>query len=210
VTPIVTPTRQQIAPGTEPGAEEGEAVTPVEQLSHIIPALEAVVDNIWYGQLDGPTPCAEFTVHDVLDHMIVGGATFAPLLRGEMPPAVTAPAVYGWVPAAEFRSTMDDLLAAAQSPNALERVVESPFGAVSGEVFASFVAFDGLIHGWDLARATGQRWTPSDEVVTAVDAFARMALGPEMREGGAFAHPTTAPAGADRLDQLAAFSGRTV
>jgi uncharacterized protein (TIGR03086 family) len=185
-------------------------VTPVEQLSQIIPALEEVVDHIWYGQLEGPTPCAGFTVHDVLDHMIVGGATFAPLLRGEIPPVVSAPAVYGWVPAAEFRTTMDDLLAAAQSPSALERVIDSPFGAVSGEVFAGFVAFDGLIHGWDLARATGQRWTPSDDVVTAVDAFARMAIRPEMRDGGAFSQPTVPPAGADPLDHLVAFSGRTV
>jgi hypothetical protein len=53
-------------------------MTPIEQLTQIVPALTGVVDRIWYGQLDSPTPCATFTVHDLLDHILVGGGTFAP------------------------------------------------------------------------------------------------------------------------------------
>lgn len=131
-------------------------MTPIEQLEYIVPALNHVVQHIWYGQLDAPTPCAKFSVHDVIDHMIVGGNTFAPLFRGEAPPEVSAPFVYGWVPATEFSATMNSLLAAVQSPGALERVIHSPFGEVSGDTFARLVAFDGLVHGWDLAQATGQ------------------------------------------------------
>jgi uncharacterized protein (TIGR03086 family) len=185
-------------------------MTPIEQLSQIVPALTDLVDRIWHGQLDLPTPCAKFTVHDVLDHMLVGGGTFAPLFRGETPPEVKAPVVYGWVPAAEFAATMKELLAAVQSPGALDRVIPSPFGQIDGETFARLVAFDGLIHGWDLARATGQKWAPSVEVVAAVDAFARQAIAPEMRDGDTFANPTVVPADADQLERLVAFSGRTV
>ena len=141
-------------------------MTPIEQLEYIVPALNHVVQHIWYGQLDAPTPCAKFSVHDVIDHMIVGGNTFAPLFRGEAPPEVSAPFVYGWVPATEFSATMNSLLAAVQSPGALERVIHSPFGEVSGDTFARLVAFDGLVHGWDLAQATGQVWA----------AFSRMAF----------------------------------
>ncbi|MEQ1700568.1 MAG: TIGR03086 family metal-binding protein [Ilumatobacteraceae bacterium] len=183
-------------------------MTPIEQLEHIIPALSEVVGRIWYSQLEAPTACAEFDVHDVIDHMIVVGGSFAPLFRGEAPTEVSAPAVYGWVPATEFTATMNDLLAAVQSPGALDRTIPSPFGEVSGDTFARFVAFDGLIHGWDLAQATGQTWAPPAELVEAVEGFARMAITAEMRDGRTFkdALPTATDAGP--LDRLVAFSGR--
>ena len=184
-------------------------MTPIEQLEHIIPALSEVVGRIWYSQLEAPTACAEFNVHDVIDHMIVGGGTFAPLFRGETPTGVTAPAVYGWVPVSEFNQTMGDLLAAVQSPEALDRTIPSPFGEISGDTFARFVAFDGLIHGWDLAHATGQVWAPPAELVEAVEEFARMAITPEMRDGRTFKDAEAALPGAGALDRLVAFSGRT-
>ena len=56
---------------------------PIDQLSYIVPTLTALVDRIEPTQLNDPTPCAEFTVHDVLDHMIVGGGSFAYSFRGE-------------------------------------------------------------------------------------------------------------------------------
>ena len=59
---------------------------PTEQLSHILPAVSTVVDRIRQHQLDDPTPCDQFTVHDVIDHMIVLGGTLAYLFRGEQPP----------------------------------------------------------------------------------------------------------------------------
>jgi uncharacterized protein (TIGR03086 family) len=183
-------------------------VTPIEQLEQIIPALSEVVDRIWSGQLEAPTACAEFNVHDVIDHMIVVGGTFAPLFRGETPSEVTAPFVYGWVPASVFTETMNDLLAAVQSPGALDRVIPSPFGEVSGDTFARFVAFDGLIHGWDLAQATGQVWAPLTELVESVEAFARVAITPAMRDGQTFKEAETASADASPLERLVAFSGR--
>ena len=79
-----------------------------------------------------------------------------------------------------------------------------------GSVFAGFVAFDGLIHGWDIATAAGLTYDPPADVVAAVDEFARAALGPEMRDGDTFAEATDAPVGAGRLEQLVAFSGRTL
>ena len=185
-------------------------MTPIEQLESIVPDLAATVDRIWPAQLEQSTPCADFDVHAVIDHMIVGGTTFAALFNGEAPGVVEPPAVYGWVPAAEFRDTMQRLLDAVRSPGALERTIPAPFGDVPGETFARFVALDGLLHGWDLARATGRTWTPRAEVVEAVDEFARVAITPELRGAGLFSAPTTPPADADAMDRLAAFSGRAV
>lgn len=183
---------------------------PIDQLSYIVPTITALVDRIDPARLNDPTPCAEFTVHDVLDHMIVLGGSFAYWFRGEEAPEIKAPPVYGRVPAAEFRTAMEDLLDAVKSPGATERVISAPVGEMPGEVFARFVAFDGLIHGWDLATATGMSFALPGCVIDAVDQFAREALGPEMRDGDTFKDATVAPDDASQLEYLAAFSGRTL
>lgn len=186
-------------------------MTPTEQLEAILPELIDLVDHISLGQLGAPTPCADFDVHAVIDHMIVGGATFAALFRGEQPGEIAPPAVDGSVPAAEFRDAMEQLVDAVRSPGAMDRTIPAPFGDVPGETFARFVALDGLIHGWDLARATDRSWTPSAELVEAVDEFARVAITPDLRDAGLFAAATTAAAtDATPIERLAAFTGRVV
>lgn len=183
---------------------------PTEQLASILPALAAAVERIEPAQLNNATPCSDFTVHDVLDHMIVLGTAFTRSFRGEEAGDVHAPPVYGWVPAAEFRHVMTELLDAVQSPGAMERTVTAPVGELPGATFARFVAFDGLIHGWDLAVATGQRYDPPAAVVAAVDEFARGAITAEMRDGNTFKAATAPPDDASRLERLVAFSGRTL
>lgn len=183
---------------------------PIDQLSYIVPTLTALVDRIEPAQLNDPTPCADFTVHDVLDHMIVLGGSFAYWFRGEAAPEIKAPPVYGRVPAAEFRAAMEDLLDAVKSPGATDRMISAPIGEMPGEVFARFVAFDGLIHGWDLATATNGGYELPACVIDAVDQFARGALSPEMRDGDTFKDATVAPDDATPLERLVAFSGRQI
>ncbi len=182
---------------------------PTEQLAIILPTLSGIVGRIQPDQLDNPTPCDAFTVQGVLDHMIGGARAFAPMLRGGQPNATApVPADADAHPVSQFRQAMVELLDAVNAPGALERTVSAPFGDVPGGVFARFVAFDGLVHGWDLATATGQPYDPPAEVVAAVDTFARQALTPEMRDGDTFAGATDAGAGASPLVRLVAFTGR--
>ena len=58
---------------------------PTEQITYILPTLSAMVDRIGPTQLNKSTPCSVFTVHDVLDHMIVLGGSFAYSFRGNNP-----------------------------------------------------------------------------------------------------------------------------
>lgn len=183
-------------------------MTPVEQLENIVPSLNGMVERMWHGQLERSSPCAEFTVHDLLNHMIVLGGSFAPMFRGEPVPEITAPAVYGWVPANEFVDTMNDLVAAVKSPGAMDRTIDSPVGAVDGATFCRFVALDGLVHGWDIATALGAEWEPPAEVVAEVDAFARVAITDDVRASGAFAAEVAVSAEASPLERLVAFTGR--
>ena len=183
---------------------------PIEQLSYILPTCSSVVDRIQTMQMNDPTPCDRFTVHDVLNHMMVLGGTFTYMFRGQEAPELRPPAVYGWVPSKEFREVMDDLLDAVKSPGALERTIESPLGAMDGETFARLVAFDGLVHGWDLATSTGQRFELPPAVVDSVGDFARAALTDDLRDGEMFKDATDVGPSAGPIEQIAAFSGRSV
>ncbi len=183
---------------------------PTDQLAVIIPMLVDLVDQLHADQLTAPTACADFDVSGVLDHMMGGAAAFVPAFRGETSGSPASRVTAGQVPTVDYRRAMNDLLDAATSPGAMDRTIDAPFGQVPGSVFAGFVAFDGLVHGWDIATAAGLAYDPPADVVAAVDEFARAALGPDMRDGDTFAAATEAPAGASPLEQLVAFSGRTL
>lgn len=183
---------------------------PTEQLTVILPAISDLVDRIEPAHLHNPTPCANFDLSDVIDHMTVLGGSFSYLFRGLEPPEPQAREDDGQVPSAEFRKVMHDLLDAVHSDGALDRTISSPVGAMPGHTFARLVAFDGLVHGWDIARATGLAWQLPDDVVAAVDSFARAALSDDLRDGDTFGEATTAPANATPIEQVAAFSGRAV
>jgi uncharacterized protein (TIGR03086 family) len=181
---------------------------PLEQLDQLGPVLGGVITQIRPDQLDTPTPCSQFTVRGVLEHMIGGATAFAAGFRGE--PAPSADLGPPADPIAGVGQALTDLIDAVHSPGALDRTIAAPFGDVPGEAFARFVVLDGLVHGWDIATALGQPYEPPDELVAAVDGFAREAIVPAMRDAGMFAAPAEARAGATPIEQLVAFTGRPV
>lgn len=181
---------------------DGDTMEPLSQLDELAPLLGGVVGGIAPDQLDRPTPCADFTVRGVLEHMIEGATAFAAAYRGDTPsqPDLSDP-VGGFGPA------LTSLGEAIGAPGALDRTVAAPFGELPGETFARFVVLDGLVHGWDMATATGQAYTPSDELVAAADAFARQVLDP-LRDGQTFAAAVEPAAEATPIERLAAYTGR--
>lgn len=174
----------------------------LDQLDQLGPLLAAVVGGIRPDQLDNPTACADFTVRGVLEHMIGGARTFAAAFRGLEPRQPdTSDVLEGFGPA------LTGLAEAMHSPGALERTIHAPFGDVPGDSFARFVVLDGLVHGWDLATATGQSYEPPDGLVAEVVAFGRQAVEP-LRDGTTFGAAIEPPPSATPIERLAAFTGR--
>lgn len=184
----------------------GGPMDPITQLDAIVPLLDGLVAPIGDDHLDTPTPCARFTLRQVLEHMIAGATTFAAAFRGAEPPEGPLPDDL----VAAFPVAMAELQAAMRAPGALDRTIAAPFGEVPGDAFARFVAMDGLVHGWDIATATGREYDPPAELVAEVDAFARQAIADGMRDGDTFAAARTAPDGAAPIEHLVAFTGRTI
>jgi uncharacterized protein (TIGR03086 family) len=181
---------------------QGEPMEVLEQLDELGPLLAAVVGGIRADQLDDPTPCDNFAVRGVLDHMIGGATMFAAAFRGAEPIQPDTSDVL-----AGFGPTLTALAGAMHSPGALDRTIQSPFGEVPGDAFARFVVLDGLVHGWDLATATGQAYEPPDALVAEVEAFARTAVEP-LRDGNTFGPAVEPPPSATPIQRLAAFTGR--
>jgi uncharacterized protein (TIGR03086 family) len=204
VTALITAGRDREAAvqGARLAEPVGGPMDPVTQLGQIGPVLGGVVANITPDQLDQPTPCDGFTVRGVLEHMVGGATAFAAAFRGE--PA-GAPDLSD--PLGSFQPVLGDLVAAISAPGALDQTVEAPFGEVPGDTFARFVALDGLVHGWDLATATGQAYEPPAEVVAAVEEFARGAVDP-LRDGETFGAEIQPAADATPIERLVAYTGR--
>jgi uncharacterized protein (TIGR03086 family) len=185
----------------------GGTVDGVQQLDQIAPMLLGIVGNISDAELGRPTPCAEFDVAGVLEHMIAGASAFTPGFRGDG--SEPAPPSEGSV-IDRWNSAMGTLMEAVHTDGAQEHTIASPFGEVPGAYMARYVALDGITHAWDLATATGQEFAPPDTLVAEIDAFARELLKPEMRDGDTFADATEPPATATPIERLMAFTGRTV
>jgi uncharacterized protein (TIGR03086 family) len=200
-------TRCEAGDASAPGGEAMSEAGDVQQLEEVVALLRQVVAGLTPAEYGDPTPCTAFTVGDVLEHMIAGATTFAPAFRGGPSPH---PVPTEGDTLVRWDTAMTELLEAVRTEGAMERTIASPFGDQPGSAFVRYVAFDGLVHAWDLARASGQELEARDELVAEVDGYAHGLLVPEMRDGDTFAVATEPPAGASSLDRLAAFSGRVV
>jgi uncharacterized protein (TIGR03086 family) len=179
----------------------------LEQFDVLMPTLGKLVAETDPSELDIQTPCTEWKVRDLFGHLYGGATTFAAVVAGEEPPADVTPPPDDELPGAVVRAATA-IDAAFRQPGALERVVATPFGEMPAEVFARVLAFDLLMHTWDLATATGRPVDVPEDVVAEIDAFARQAVQPEMRVPGIFGPEVEPPAGASTLERLVAFSGR--
>jgi uncharacterized protein (TIGR03086 family) len=116
--------------------------------------------------------------------------------------------VLGDDPAAAHRETARAPAEAWRQPGRLDRTDRLPFGELPDEAAVGMHLVETVLHGWDLARATGQDPGFDPGVVEAADRFARSSM-PERRPAASpFANAVEAPPGASPIDRLAAYAGR--
>jgi uncharacterized protein (TIGR03086 family) len=177
---------------------------------------ERVVAGISANQLELATPCTEWDVHALLNHLLGTLSLGTALLGGTMPAVEMAP---GGQPARDlvgdaadggivgaYRTGVDTLLAAGGG-DALQRVHDTPLGAMPGAVLAGHTTLDILVHGWDLATATGQQHGIDERLAEQVLAFARQAI-PEQHRAPRIGPEVAVAATAPATDRLVAFLGR--
>jgi uncharacterized protein (TIGR03086 family) len=154
-----------------------------------------------------PTPCAAWSVRDLIDHLVDGTGY---LLAATGSASSAAPKGTAQDAPARFASGFAAVLDAVATPEALTRRCLSPLGfewSVAEAMAGTFM--DVLIHGWDLATATGQDAQLDPDLVQACwDMFV-----PEMpargREAGLIGAEVPVPADAPLSNRLLGAMGRT-
>ncbi|MEV6828730.1 TIGR03086 family metal-binding protein [Amycolatopsis sp. NPDC051102] len=167
--------------------------------------LRAVPPDGW----GAPTPCAEWDVRALVNHMTRGNLNYVGLLRGATREQFLARRdedALGDDPVAAYIASVQACAAAFAEAGALDRVVDYPLGKLTGRRALAVRTTDSTVHTWDLARALGADETLDPGLVAWIDEdydaiFA--GLGP-----GIFAEPTAAAPGASRQDRLLTRFGR--
>lgn len=165
----------------------------------------AVVRGIDPDQLDAATPCAEFAVRDLVNHLAWSLPMLTSMARKEEPPSGEPGDITTGPWADLITGRIDDLVHAWANPEAWEGT--TPGMGLPAAVAGSMSLSELVIHGWDLARATGQPYPCDDEVSeAALGFFAEM--GDTGRNMGAFGDEVAVPSSAPALDRVMGQSGR--
>ncbi len=179
---------------------------PVADLERAFDAAAAIVDAVPEDRRDASSPCADWTVADVVEHVIGGNLAVARALGPEL---ADAPEVAESL-APRFRSSAEALVAAFALPDALSGTVTIPFGTVPAPVAVQLRTIEALVHGWDVAVASGQDPTtlPADLAEAGI-AFSESVFAGQDRTQLPFAPAVTPADDAPAIDRLAGLLGRT-
>ena len=168
------------------------------------------VNGVRADQWDGPTPCRDWSVRDLANHVTYENLWTVPLLEGATIEEVGDRFdgdVLGGDPHQAWKQASEEAVAASAQSGALERTVHLSFGDFPGREYVSQVLTDHVIHAWDLARGIGA----NDRLEAELVDFAYSYLEPQAeawRAGGAFGERIEVPSHADRQTRLLAMAGR--
>ncbi len=175
--------------------------------------LAGVVDGVRDEQLTSPTPCTERSLGDLLDHVdglslaFTAAATKTPLEGGGGPSADASRLGADWRP--RIRQRLASLASAWREDAAWTGMTHAGGVDLPAEV-AGIVALDEVIvHGWDIAVASGQSFSSEARLVEAALQFVQstVAQNPD-GSPGLFGPPVSVPDHAPVLDRLIGLTGR--
>jgi len=169
-----------------------------------------IVAGVRPEQLADATPCRDWDVRLLLNHIIGGNHMFAEVARGGRVEASgemedhTRPD-----PGTNYLASAESVLAAWSEPGVMERRCRMPFGDIPAPAAVSIHFLDVVVHGWDLARATGQDTSIDPDLAAEALDISHGFLSPELRQVGAFGPEIPASAEDPLHERLVAFMGRT-
>ena len=172
---------------------------PVQLYETAASKARKVVQGVKPEQMKQSTPCSEWDVEALMNHLVSAQTGIAGIVSGSQVAA-------GATPLESLDTAVSAMVAAAKAPGGLEKKVQGRQGEVPAGQMLNTGTMDVSIHTWDLAKATGQDTTLDAGVVEhifpIVEGIAQRGPSP------AFAAPTEAAANVSRQDKMIALSGR--
>ena len=179
-------------------------------------ACRSVLGRLASGDLGRPSPCAEYTVGEVGEHVVrsmvllasVAGAAGPAGSAGSAGAAGSAAGTTGSAGSLEGRVTVAaEAALGAWRRRGLDGSVAVGRSTLPASLAVEIIPLELLVHGWDVARATGSAIEVPDEVASYVLDRARLLVTPDKR-GRSFAAEVPAGPSATALERLVAFTGR--
>lgn len=188
------------------GMETGTAL--IEDFDRVAATARQVLVGVGHEQYGLPTPCPEWDVRAVVNHVVTSNLFFVSIVRGDRPPDRSADHL-GDDPAAAFDGSIAGLRELFTTPGTLERTYPSPLGEQPGSFLVHLRITEMLTHSWDVAKATGQPTDLEPDIAARVLLTWRERMGSGPRPDGIpFGPAQPAPPGTSPADRLAAFLGR--
>jgi len=179
-------------------------------LRPVLDDLATVVGGVSQEQAHGPTPCTAYDVAQLRQHVLGWLTVFAGGFAD--PDGQAAADIDGYDVPADAATAVRDAarqLDRAVRDGATSRPLRLGESAMPGDMALNMILWEYQVHGWDLARATGQPWSPPVEAAEESLAFAPGMLTEDNQgEGKAFSPRVPVPDDAPALDRLLALSGR--
>ena len=186
------------------------SAVPLSQLTRALDATGKVIAAIGDAQWAGRTPCTEWTVSDLVRHLVAGNNRFATAVGGAERPGIEESAPTDADLAAAYQDSGAALIEAFSQPGALDRTVTVPIGQVPGVVALHLRVTEILVHGWDAATATGQPAEFPEDIAEAELTFSLGKLGDIPPGRFPFAPQRPVDEGAPAIQRLVACLGRDV
>ena len=181
----------------------------IELHERALEATTAIVANVEPAQFGAPTPCTDFDVRTLLNHMIGGNYLFVKIADGE--PGTTRPALGDHVrddALTPYEESANAVARAWSDPALLDKTVYLPFGEFPGAFAVGIHTVEAIVHGWDLAKATGQPTELPAELYAVAWQNTKDIEESFRGPGGPFGPAVEAPAGASDTQRLMAWLGR--
>jgi uncharacterized protein (TIGR03086 family) len=170
---------------------------------------ERVVAAVRPDQLGDPSPCPEWTVRDLINHLATGNLLFTAIVSGSPKPDRSEDHL-GDDYLAAFRDSVTGLSEAFVKHDVLSGTYATPVGEGPGALLVQMRVSELVIHAWDIARASGQSTDLDPDLAAACLASFQAAPHIPRGKGKPFGEARPAPPHASAADRLAAFTGRAV
>lgn len=181
---------------------------PVNALDTALANTARLVRGVGPDQWSAPTPCDQWDVRQLVTHAAGVIANFRNAARNEELAGNPDDFDLGADPGATLAALADETVAAWRERGELDSTVRLGDNEFPGAVAISINTLDAYVHGWDIARATGQDAQLDDDLCAGILAFAQQAVPAEPREGDNF--HAVVPTGDDAgpADRLIGYLGR--